>query len=1079
MVIQKVWRSYSARKEVRERWMRSWREWERRAGEGDGWQRGLRVLVSGADADIWEDVVDLSRGVSRWGSKLLEGVGVGDRAGCADVPDPCLLVRDLFQLSLRCLSVWSGEHRRVDCVERFGCVRGMTWGEMEAVALSTSAASARDPAGAGDIEGDLDMIVACSLVGWVVRVVRERRGMGKAWFGASWQAVCLREIGWGGVGGGKVWRSRAVRDVVSVLVARGEKPIASPPAVSAAEMMLTNVLVCLFSSEGVTGRDENVLIVMMGVPMLFSRCASAVPLAGKVWASAVGCVRGLLGGDFQRNDLHEHIRQAIPSSSMEPLLVNLVQCIELLYAQGRFGSTGSSTGSISRSTSISPEWISLMETFMSLVNLVLDDEMLGGSTWKVSADSFVQPLAEANVIVVMATALLKNSSDTKDPSDSKTSARVLTLCRFVHRLLAASGSGTSALQTKLILTLAIKANLAGILWDTWLKQFVVTANGRISNGQTDLTSLDMLPALILFCDTFAMSLNVLGDVGFYDRGLPMKIQEVYNGGDTTISSSVLELLKASLWQVVWHERVHSELSLRFLKAGGKLLTLLHERNGRKSFAPHDAFYATSLPRESFHAAAVAAIGRGDIDKMLMEISDNVMMVDDDDNYGDLQDASVDATEVDGGGPAGRSARSTRWSSNATSAKRVVDLLQYAYPLVPFLERVRVFQSIVQAERVTIGDSESMSGVFFGGMTRERFVTVQRGRVLDDAYGVLGQRKSSVDVKKRIRISFVNEFGEQEAGIDGGGVFKEFLESVVRESVAADKGLFLSTTDNKLYPAPTASLTRNQLDLIEFVGMMIGKALWEGILLELPLASFFLKKIRGAPSGVMGVDDLPSLDPEMAKNLSYLAQNPESVADMGLTFSISTENPTKDVELVPGGSRIAVTADNVAHFIHRVANFKLNEQIQASCESFLSGFHAIIPKEWVRSFNDSELQMLIAGAEGDARMDLADLQRHVVYTGGYDDTHHTIVNLWSVLDGMNNGELADFLRFVTSCPRPPILGFASLQPPLTIQMIKDDEERLPTAATCVNLLKLPAYRSLETLREKLLYAIGAGAGFDLS
>jgi ubiquitin-protein ligase E3 C len=32
---------------------------------------------------------------------------------------------------------------------------------------------------------------------------------------------------------------------------------------------------------------------------------------------------------------------------------------------------------------------------------------------------------------------------------------------------------------------------------------------------------------------------------------------------------------------------------------------------------------------------------------------------------------------------------------------------------------------------------------------------------------------------------------------------------------------------------------------------------------------------------------------------------------------------------------------------------------------------------------------------------------------------------------------------------------------------------------MNLLKLPPYRSREALRDKLLYAIDAGAGFDLS
>jgi len=41
------------------------------------------------------------------------------------------------------------------------------------------------------------------------------------------------------------------------------------------------------------------------------------------------------------------------------------------------------------------------------------------------------------------------------------------------------------------------------------------------------------------------------------------------------------------------------------------------------------------------------------------------------------------------------------------------------------------------------------------------------------------------------------------------------------------------------------------------------------------------------------------------------------------------------------------------------------------------------------------------------------------------------------------------------------------------------ERLPTAATCMNLLKLPPYRTAAAMRDKLLYACHAGAGFDLS
>ena len=43
----------------------------------------------------------------------------------------------------------------------------------------------------------------------------------------------------------------------------------------------------------------------------------------------------------------------------------------------------------------------------------------------------------------------------------------------------------------------------------------------------------------------------------------------------------------------------------------------------------------------------------------------------------------------------------------------------------------------------------------------------------------------------------------------------------------------------------------------------------------------------------------------------------------------------------------------------------------------------------------------------------------------------------------------------------------------------DLDRLPTAATCMNMLKLPPYASKEQVKSKLLYAVTAGAGFDLS
>jgi ubiquitin-protein ligase E3 C len=82
------------------------------------------------------------------------------------------------------------------------------------------------------------------------------------------------------------------------------------------------------------------------------------------------------------------------------------------------------------------------------------------------------------------------------------------------------------------------------------------------------------------------------------------------------------------------------------------------------------------------------------------------------------------------------------------------------------------------------------------------------------------------------------------------------------------GFFKSTEDNHLYPSPAARLLHpNAGAMFAFLGRVLGKAVYEGILLELPLAGFFLKKFQNLRSN--DISDLPSLDPELHKQLMFL------------------------------------------------------------------------------------------------------------------------------------------------------------------------------------------------------------------
>ena len=212
-------------------------------------------------------------------------------------------------------------------------------------------------------------------------------------------------------------------------------------------------------------------------------------------------------------------------------------------------------------------------------------------------------------------------------------------------------------------------------------------------------------------------------------------------------------------------------------------------------------------------------------------------------------------------------------------------------------------------------------------------------------------------------------------------------------------------------------------------------------------------------------------------IDTLYDSPSEAADM-------PHRPVRTItrELKPGFGSTAVTNENRLLYISYVAYHRLHTQLALATNSFLKGLGQIVDPSWLSMFNQTELQTLVSGASSD--LDLDDLRKHTQYGGVYvigdDGEEHPVIRLfWDVLASFSDEQRRGLLRFVTSSPRAPLLGFEHLYPLFTIRDSSTDQGRLPTSSTCVNLLKLPRYNDRETLREKLLYAINAEAGFDLS
>ena len=361
--------------------------------------------------------------------------------------------------------------------------------------------------------------------------------------------------------------------------------------------------------------------------------------------------------------------------------------------------------------------------------------------------------------------------------------------------------------------------------------------------------------------------------------------------------------------------------------------------------------------------------------------------------------------------------------------------------------------------------------------------VSPSQVLEDGLDRIANL-SSAALKGRLSVAFIDDFGRAEAGIDAGGLFKEFWTELSAEAFSEDFGLFKRAAhDGLLFPNPDSAFVHGETDhlrLFHFLGRVLGKALREGITLQPRFTRSFLSFVKRDFNYVTLLEDLRSLDPELHKNLRFLQLYDGDVEDLGLDFSVTFDRfgATVAKDLVPGGSSIEVTRHNKHAYVQAVAKFHMVDRLEDQSKAFVSGLGDIVDLGLLRAFSEPELQLLVSGAE-DA-VDVDDLKTNAKYEGYLPGDKH-VKRFWSVMRALPPKDRAAVLKFATACERAPPLGFASLSPAFTIRKvpIMKDSDKLPTASTCFNVLKLPTYSSEAVLKQRLLTSVHSGAGFDLS
>jgi ubiquitin-protein ligase E3 C len=388
----------------------------------------------------------------------------------------------------------------------------------------------------------------------------------------------------------------------------------------------------------------------------------------------------------------------------------------------------------------------------------------------------------------------------------------------------------------------------------------------------------------------------------------------------------------------------------------------------------------------------------------------------------------------------------------------VPVLRVCPYLVSFKRRLKLFERIITTNRIELQGENSANPFNPNPLKPGIPIRITRGRLLEDGLATMNHLGSSM--RQRISVQYVNEAGAREVGVDAGGLFKEFWTDLSAIAFDANYALFRVTEGSgggSLYPNPSSRAAHgaDHVTLFAFLGRILGKALYEGITIHPRFAHFFLSFLRGDYNFLHMLPDLSTIDAQLYNNLMFLKTYDGDALDLSLSFTVTVDEfgGTKEIPLIPNGANIDVTNSNKQRYIGMVAKYYVVDRVREQSEAFTNGLWEVIDRSWLRLFNEPELQVLISGASGDT-IDVEDMRANTQYIGGYTPIDRHVLRFWRVVGSFDKQQQSELLRFVTSCERPPPLGFGSMNPRFTIQRvgILRDGDKLPASSTCFSKSK---------------------------
>ncbi|CAG8973217.1 hypothetical protein HYALB_00006386 [Hymenoscyphus albidus] len=405
--------------------------------------------------------------------------------------------------------------------------------------------------------------------------------------------------------------------------------------------------------------------------------------------------------------------------------------------------------------------------------------------------------------------------------------------------------------------------------------------------------------------------------------------------------------------------------------------------------------------------------------------------------------------------------------------------------------------------------------FLGRLQRQK-VRISRSKILESAVKVMELYGASQSI---LEVEYFEEVGT------GLGPTLEFYSTVSKEFSKKKLKLWRETDANDadeyafgargLFPAPMSEeqaasedIGKPILRLFKMLGKFVARSMIDSRIIDVSFNPTFFRIGDGSNPVTPSLGAVKTVDAQLAKSLKLIKkfavakkaidENPNLTAaqkvaeaealriddvlidDLGLDFTLPGYS---SIELLPNGSTLAVTIDNVELYLEKVIDFTLGSGVQRQVDAFRAGFTQVFPYSALSAFTPDELVMLFGRIEED--WSLETLMDSIKADHGFNMDSKSVRNLLQTMSELSPSERRDFLQFTTGSPKLPIGGFKSLTPMFTVVCKPSEppyasDDYLPSVMTCVNYLKLPDYSNLEVMKRRMGTAIKEGQGaFHLS